>query len=545
MKKIIFHGVLLFSCITILNSIKAANILKTSTQITQTNATPNLIQYSGFVQGFLRFYSTGKIKKEQVDLTNAMIKLIQNDQLSTKEAYTIIFTLEQFFECYLKNDKNTALKKLKKMIHKNSINPLQLLQSSTILMLPSKFRWLLAQPIIQHLGKNIKKLITENKLEKTIKNLEAVFGKDNTNNTKIKFPLQVTFKDSFNSPLSTLGYPVITPDFSRILVVTSDNFGNNAIQIINPISGIILKEFQCEAPVLSCMFSPDQKNIIASLNNNTVKTWNIQNGQFQTLIGHKNFIISTNVNCAKTQIATGSYDQTAKIWDFDTGNILETFQKHTDAVFSASFSPDGKKIATASADKTVIIWDRETKKPLKTLTGHSGTIYSVVFSPNGKILLTGSYDKTAKIWSPETGECLQTLSGHTKPIININFINNGKQILTISRDNTVKIWNTKNGKYLLTINPQTDMVHSAIYNPLKKIISITSHNGEINQWEISKKQSLCVTPQEKILYEMFKSSKLKAIKVEENSHVQKIATQLNNRNCDDTPLVPIKNKDRK
>ena len=77
-----------------------------------------------------------------------------------------------------------------------------------------------------------------------------------------------------------------------------------------------------------------------------------------------------------------------------------TLTGHGDIVTCVCFSPDGKKIATGSRDETVKVWDMGDTEGtcLFTLTGHGGTVYSVCFSPDGKKLATGSDDETVKVW---------------------------------------------------------------------------------------------------------------------------------------------------
>ena len=53
---------------------------------------------------------------------------------------------------------------------------------------------------------------------------------------------------------------------------------------------------------------------------------------------------------------TSSWDNTAKIWDANTGNELITLKGHDAAVTSVSYSADGKRIVTSGADGIVQIY---------------------------------------------------------------------------------------------------------------------------------------------------------------------------------------------
>jgi WD40 repeat protein len=75
---------------------------------------------------------------------------------------------------------------------------------------------------------------------------------------------------------------------------------------------------------------------------------------------------------------------------------LHTLQGHTLSVKSAAFSPNGSLVVTASWDNTAKIWDAQTGQCLRTLQGHTYSITSAVFSPDGSLLATASYDGTAK-----------------------------------------------------------------------------------------------------------------------------------------------------
>ena len=95
------------------------------------------------------------------------------------------------------------------------------------------------------------------------------------------------------------------------------------------------------------------------------------------------------------------------------GACLQTLEGHNDWVNSVVFSPDGSRIASGSYDNTVRIWDAVNGDSLCTLEGHSSSVNSVAFSPDGSRIASGSDDKTVRIWDAGNGDCLHTLQGHS------------------------------------------------------------------------------------------------------------------------------------
>jgi WD40 repeat protein len=86
-------------------------------------------------------------------------------------------------------------------------------------------------------------------------------------------------------------------------------------------------------------------------------------------------------------------------------------------VRSVAFSPNGRILASGSDDQTIRLWDVRDGSCQKVLQGHTSRVCSIQFSPidvslpsgTGPILVSGSQDETIKLWNPTTGECLTTL----------------------------------------------------------------------------------------------------------------------------------------
>ena len=95
-----------------------------------------------------------------------------------------------------------------------------------------------------------------------------------------------------------------------------------------------------------------------------------------------------------------------RLWDTVTGEQKVTltaeqgwnFNASVAGINSVAFSPDGVTLASGSSDNTVRLWAVGTWELKRTLAGHASAVLSVVFSPDGRTLASGSWDGTVLLW---------------------------------------------------------------------------------------------------------------------------------------------------
>lgn len=121
---------------------------------------------------------------------------------------------------------------------------------------------------------------------------------------------------------------------------------------------------------------------------------------------------------------------------------------HTSVVTSVSFSPDGTRIATGSRDNTVRLWDATTGQPVgEPLLGHTNYVSSVSFSPDGARIVTG-FGTTLSGCGMQQPGILGELRGHTSAVSSVSFSPDGARIVTSSWDSTVRLWDAVDGQPL-------------------------------------------------------------------------------------------------
>jgi WD40 repeat protein/serine/threonine protein kinase len=240
--------------------------------------------------------------------------------------------------------------------------------------------------------------------------------------------------------------------------------------------------------VASAGFSPDGSQIVTGSWDNSARIWDTKNGKdVLKLEGHTRAVNSAVYSPDGSQVLTASDDRTAILWNAATGAVIRTLEGHADRLRSAVFSPDGKQILTASFDKTARLWDAKTGALLGKFEGHKWAVLSAVFSPDGTKIITGSEDNTARIWETATQKHLKSLEGHTAPVASVTFLADpqvpqGTRVLTGSQDNTAKLWDALTGKEILTLKGHSQEVTCVNASQSGRYVLTSSRDGTTVVW---------------------------------------------------------------
>src|SRR6266576_2673764 len=240
--------------------------------------------------------------------------------------------------------------------------------------------------------------------------------------------------------------------------------------------------------VSSVAFSQDSKRIVSGSHDQTIRIWDAETGEVVVgpLKGHTEGVSSVAFSQDSRRIVSGSWDQTIRVWDAQTGKVVVgPLKGHTDAVSSVAFSQDSKRIVSGSHDQTIRIWDAETGEvvvgPLK---GHTEGVSSVAFSQDSRRIVSGSLDQTIRVWDTETGKVIVALKGHTAGVSSVSFSHDGKRIISGSQDQTIRVWDVQTGKVVVGApKGHAQGVNSVAFSQDNKRIVSGSEDQTIRVWD--------------------------------------------------------------
>lgn len=182
--------------------------------------------------------------------------------------------------------------------------------------------------------------------------------------------------------------------------------------------------------------------------------------------------------------ASSSFDRTIKLWDFNTGELLQTLDGHTAAVHTIIFSRDGQKLASSSHDGTIKLWDLNTGSLIRTFVGHEGHTHSIVFTPDERILVSGSGDGTIKLWDLYTGAEIRTIYARSGHVNSVALSPDGQTIISGSREGPVELWNIRTGKQIRSLAAHSSYVNVVAITPNGQTVISSSLDGPIQLWNI-------------------------------------------------------------
>jgi len=229
------------------------------------------------------------------------------------------------------------------------------------------------------------------------------------------------------------------------------------------------------------LYSPNGSLLAAGEGDGLVRLWDAETGELQiTLSGHKGSSWVTSFSSDGTRLFTTSNDETIKEWDLSPSkeNIMLTGK-----VGSGPFSPDGLNLALSRADGSLEIVDTLTGEVVKSWQAHSDWIEDLAWSPDGTRLATSngrtewtfSEDTTTRVWDTSSGQLLKEIPGNEYGgFTMLAWSPDANRLVTSSfYTSTNLIWDTTSWNLLYTL-PSPDANFALAYSPDGQKIATSS-----------------------------------------------------------------------
>ena len=159
----------------------------------------------------------------------------------------------------------------------------------------------------------------------------------------------------------------------------------------------------------------------------------------QTIGAHTSPITWLDFSQNGDYLATGSWDNKAKVWDTQTWED-KSLLSHKKPVNQVALSADGKLLVTCAKDKNIKVWSTKNGKAIKTLKKHKKIVNAIAISPDNNYLVSGDFGGVIKIWNLKKKSLIKSIQGHDSSVVAISIAPNSGYFVTYGFDYSMKFW---------------------------------------------------------------------------------------------------------
>ncbi|MGL5362889.1 MAG: c-type cytochrome, partial [Bosea sp. (in: a-proteobacteria)] len=176
----------------------------------------------------------------------------------------------------------------------------------------------------------------------------------------------------------------------------------------------------------------------------------------QELRGHGGPVRAIAVSPDGKSAMTGSFDQSAILWQLLTGAAQAVLRFHDGAVNAVIALPDGR-FATGGADGRVALWAGTGAQPAQVFEGHKAPVSALAISPDGQSLASASWDETLRV-VPLQGGAVRVLEGHKGAVNGVAFTQAGG-LASSGYDGSIRLWSAEGAAQTIQLEmPQNGIV---------------------------------------------------------------------------------------
>jgi len=258
--------------------------------------------------------------------------------------------------------------------------------------------------------------------------------------------------------------------------------------------GVPFKKLEGDAWALAV--SPDKKHFAAGDTFGGIHVWDFDGNTLsneQKIPNEGGVLALAYSNDSKWLASSGYSDNTIRVWDAATGKELWSLENaHNQEIWALAFSPDNRWLASASFDQTVKIWDTTTHELITEPLQHDSGVYTLAFNPNGSSLYVAgfpfnifSYSLTDTSNIPEP----QQLTGHGSAVnLLASNPNYPEFIASTSDDKTLLVWNVANGEHTPPVLGLQESMEAVAFRPSGDWLASATNNNTVLLWQFDAKR---------------------------------------------------------
>ncbi len=195
-------------------------------------------------------------------------------------------------------------------------------------------------------------------------------------------------------------------------------------------------------------------------------------------------------------VASGGDDKAIKVWDVETGQLLQTLQSDSGKILDLAIAPDNQTIVSGAGDRMLRIWKLNADSEWPQMLKHVSKPRIIRITQDGTSIISASFH-SLKRWNLVTGALEQTLVDGDPRLTQLGpfelvdhdldtrilAINSTGQVAVVEHSSKLLAWNLDNNQQVeLPVNSYLAHVGNLAISPNGKVAA-SQHNNNWRKFE--------------------------------------------------------------
>merc|ERR1712113_971363 len=242
-------------------------------------------------------------------------------------------------------------------------------------------------------------------------------------------------------------------------------------------------------------FSNDGRTFISSSFDKFIKVWDTETGKVKLTISNKKigYVLKIHPDIDKQHILlVGCSDRKIYQYDLNSGNIVQEYDRHLDAVNTITFLNSNRWFLTTSDDKTIRVWEYGIPEQIKYIADSSmHSMPYVCITPNGESLLMQSMDNSILVYEINKEKIhlnrKKTFRGHLNSgyACQVDMSPDNRYVLSGDGQGRCYFWDWKTTRIVRTMKAHEGTCMGLLWHPyeMSKVVSCGWGDPVIKYWD--------------------------------------------------------------
>lgn len=241
--------------------------------------------------------------------------------------------------------------------------------------------------------------------------------------------------------------------------------------------------------VTGITLSPDLRLIAAAYWDGSLRIWNVETGKLiDGFAAHEECLIGCAILADGKTLVTADQDGRLRAWPMEEMGVVRFVNRHAGEIYSVRYTPDNLTAASVAHDGQVRVWERGEGQGGRLFDPRLGPLTAMAISPDNQTWALGGADGSIRLWNNHDQVLDANIPGHRQAVSDLAFLPRGDFLVSASWDMKLRLWSMETQAAVCTFDGHTGAVAACDVSLDGRTLASASWDGTARLWDLTNRR---------------------------------------------------------